>query len=148
MKTTRPFDTFYSRTEFCTKHVSNVVVAVLFLANLYPNVGWAYFAGNGSFQNPYQLATADDLLELSENPKDNHKHFVLVADIDAVGYLFHQAVIGATDDPDLDDEGFFGTVNGNGHVIRNLTIQGNNNVGLIGVLKHDAQIRGIGIVGK
>jgi hypothetical protein len=146
MKSNMQFEKHHGKTECHTILASGMVLGALFLMGLFPRLGWTYFGGNGSFQNPYQLATADDLVELSETPKDNHKHFIVVADIDAAGYLFDRAVIGATDDPDLDDEGFYGTLNGNGHVIRNLFIHGDNNVGLIGVLKPDAQIGGIGIV--
>ena len=38
---------------------------------------------------------------------------------------------------------FSGTINGNGHLIRNLTISGMNNLGLIGALGPYAQIYGI-----
>ncbi|MCP4455572.1 MAG: hypothetical protein GY809_29280 [Planctomycetes bacterium] len=82
---------------------------------------------------------------------DYDKHFVLTADIDLAGHIFDQAMIAPTDDAYLifysSNEGAFtGTIDGNGHVISNLTVIGGNHLGLVGVLMYPGQIRGLGIV--
>lgn len=123
----------------------------LFLICWLAQPGWAYSGGLGSRQVPFRLATADDLIELQQNPGDNDKHFVLTNDIDLSGYVFDRAVIAAHDAPvkwsyRIDDQDIFtGTINGNGHVIRGLTMTGTNNLGLIGALGPYAQIYGLGV---
>ena len=42
----------------------------------------AYSGGSGTPEDPYQIATAEDLIMLGETPDDYDKHFVLTADID------------------------------------------------------------------
>jgi hypothetical protein len=41
-----------------------------------------YSGGSGTAQDPYQIATAADLIALGETPGDYDKHFLLTADID------------------------------------------------------------------
>lgn len=41
-----------------------------------------YGGGSGTAEDPYQIATAQDLILLGESPDDYDKHFVLTADID------------------------------------------------------------------
>ena len=41
-----------------------------------------YSGGSGTAQDPYQIATAADLIALGETPADYDKHFILTADID------------------------------------------------------------------
>ena len=41
-----------------------------------------YNGGNGTANDPYQIATAEHLILLCENPEDYDKHFILTADID------------------------------------------------------------------
>lgn len=102
-------------------------------------------------QVPYVLASPEDLLQMGMSEGDYDKHFVLTADIDMAGYSFDQAVIAPTDAPMVlfdEDEGVFtGTIDGNGHVVSNLTITGGNHLGLIGVLRSPGQIFGLGILG-
>lgn len=119
------------------------------LLGLAPSLGWAYSGGRGVFQDPFVLSRPDDLIQLSQTPSDYDKHFVMTKDIDLVGHLFTQPVIAPYHEshvhPFRDDRKFTGTLNGNGHVIRNVTISGQNNVGLFGVLSDRAQIFGLGI---
>ncbi|MCP4455571.1 MAG: hypothetical protein GY809_29275 [Planctomycetes bacterium] len=75
---------------------------------------------------------------MGKSLNDYDKHFVLLADIDLAGHTFDQAVI-ARDD-------FTGTIDGNGHVISNLTIIGDKYLGLVGELEYPGQILGLGIV--
>ncbi len=41
-----------------------------------------YGGGTGEPNDPYQIATAEDLMLLGESPEDYDKHFILTADID------------------------------------------------------------------
>ncbi|MEW6404796.1 MAG: hypothetical protein AB1649_23615 [Chloroflexota bacterium] len=41
-----------------------------------------YSGGTGEPNNPYQIATAEDLIALGESTEDYDKHFILTADID------------------------------------------------------------------
>jgi len=113
----------------------------------YPRLSWEkYSGGTGEPNDPYQIATATDLMALGETPADYDKHFVLTADIDLDPNLpgrkvFDKAVI-APDvnavlvwywDP-FDGTPFTGAFDGNGHTISHLTIIGGSYVGLFGQL--------------
>jgi hypothetical protein len=124
----------------------------------YPRLSWEpapkYSGGRGTAQDPYQIATAADLILLGQSPQDYSKHFLLTADIDLDPRLpgrkvFDNAVLA----PDANDasekfEGasFVGIFNGNGHVIAHLTIVGTSNLGLFGMLQQGAEIWDLGVL--
>ena len=93
-----------------------------------------YRGGSGTPDDPYQIATAADLIALGETPDDYDKHFILTADIDLDPNLpgrrvFDDAVIaGSWQLP------FTGVFDGNGHTISHLTIVGKYSLGLFGQL--------------
>ena len=104
-----------------------------------------YSGGTGEPNDPYQIATADDLMLLSDSPEDNDKHLILTADIDLNPNLpgrkvFNDAVI-CRGWP-----GFQGVFEGNGHTISNLTIIGRGGLGLFGHIEYKAEVRNLGIV--
>jgi len=111
---------------------------------------WAYSGGQGTLQLPYVLSSPEDLIQLGMSSGDYDKHFVLMADIDLAGLTFGQALIAPTNAPSvssLDSDGAFtGTIDGNGHVISNLTVAGGSHLGLVGVLMFPGQILGVGLV--
>jgi hypothetical protein len=81
-----------------------------------------YGGGSGTAEDPYQIATAADLMALGDSPQDHNKHFILTADIDLDPNLpgrkvFDKAVIA----PNWETP-FTGVFDGNGHTILNLTI--------------------------
>lgn len=85
--------------------------------------------GDGSEANPYQIATASDLENLStytNNGKLVDKHYVLVADIDLQGKAF--VPIGTKDHP------FKGTFDGKGHTVSNIDVSGDGYIGLFGAI--------------
>ena len=93
-----------------------------------------YSGGTGEPNNPYQIATAEDLMLLGESPEDYDKHFILTADIDLDPNLpgrkvFDEAVIAPTE-----KTAFTGVFDGNGHIVSCLTIMGKSGLGLFGVL--------------
>jgi hypothetical protein len=101
-----------------------------------------YSGGSGTTQDPYQIATAVDLIALGETPADYDKHFVLTADIDLDPNLpgrkvFDKAVIAGNNDPRpgyYQGTSFSGVFDGNGHAISHLTIKGQGWLGLFGQL--------------
>ncbi len=113
-----------------------------------------YSGGRGVPNDPYQIATAEDLMLLGETPEDYGKHFIMTADIDLDPNLpgrkaFDRAVIA----PDVNDTerwfqgtGFTGVLDGDGHRISHLTIQGGDFLGLFGWLASGAQVMDLGIV--
>ncbi|MHC4534640.1 MAG: GLUG motif-containing protein, partial [Planctomycetota bacterium] len=112
-----------------------------------------YSGGSGEPNDPYQIATAEDLILLGKSTKDYDKHFILTADIDLDPNLpgrkvFDKAVIAA----DMNDTkswiqgtSFTGVFDGNGYVISNLHINGSSFLGLFGHLNDGADISNLGI---
>jgi predicted secreted protein len=115
-----------------------------------------YAGGTGEPNDPYQIATAEDLMQLGDSPEDYDKHFILTADIDLDPNLpgrkvFDKAVIAPDTDPtDLYSEfqgtPFTGVFDGNSHTISHLTIMGSGYLGLLGQLGHGAEVKKLGVV--
>jgi hypothetical protein len=131
----------------------------------YPRLSWEkYSGGTGEPNDPYQIATAEDLMSLGETPTDYGKHFILMADIDLSGFdgkdgrpAFnaiapgklgcHGALYGCypTGVP------FEGVFDGNGHAILNFTFASsdaaNNCIGLFGYIDgRNAQIKDLVLI--
>jgi hypothetical protein len=132
---------------------------------LAPAVNAQYSGGTGEPNDPYQIATAADLIALGEDPNDYDKHFVLTADIDLDpnlpgGKVFDKAVIapdtdpcdvirvsrGAPPSPVFTGPFFAGVLDGQGHTISHLTIEGGDYLGLFGQLGYGAQVTDLGVV--
>jgi len=112
-----------------------------------------YSGGTGEPNNPYQIATAEDLMLLGESPDDYDKHFIMIDDIDLHPHhpsdVFDRAVIAPdTNDiePGFQGISFRGVFDGDGHTISNLTIKGESYLGLFGLLKSGSKVRDLGIV--
>jgi hypothetical protein len=116
-----------------------------------------YSGGTGEPNDPYQIATAADLILLGETPEDYDKHFILTADIDLDpnlpgGKVFDRAVIGqvtVVEDPNslsIVGAPFVGVFDGNDHTISHLTITGGACVGLFGCLDSGAEVRNLAVV--
>ncbi len=111
-----------------------------------------YAGGTGEPNNPYHIATAEDLMLLGESPEDYDKHFILTADIDLDpnlpgGKVFDRAIIA----PDVNQmpwgiEGtpFTGVFDGNGYTISYLTVNGPGCLGLFGWLW--GEVKDLGVV--
>ena len=114
-----------------------------------------YSGGTGEPNDPYQIATAADLILLGESPEDYDKHFILTADIDLDPSLpgrkvFDKAVIAPDTDPNdkylwFQRTRFGGVFDGNGHTISHLTVSGNGYLGLFGLLDFAAVISNLGL---
>jgi len=115
-----------------------------------------YSGGTGEPNDPYQIATAEDLMLLGESPEDYDKHFILTADIDLDPNLpgrkvFDRAVIAPdvkSNDYWFEFQGipFTGGFDGNGYTISNLTIVSTGCLGLFGRLESRAEVRDVGVV--
>ena len=113
-----------------------------------------YSGGSGEPNDPYQIATAEDLMLLGGTPEDYDKHFILTDDIDLDPNLpgrkvFDKAVIAP--DTDSTSDGFqglpfTGVFDGNGHIISHLTIIGEAYIGLFGYLGSGGEVRELGMV--
>jgi len=120
----------------------------------YPRLSWEkYSGGTGDPNNPYKIATAEDLMLLGESPEDYDKHFIMIDDIDLHPHqpsgIFDRAVIAPdTNDiePGFQGISFRGVFDGDGHTISNLTIEGKSYLGLFGLLKSGSKVRDLGIV--
>ncbi len=103
-----------------------------------------YSGGTGEPNDPYQIATAEDLLRLGESPEDYDKHFILTADIDLDpdlpgGRVFGDALIAPESSGGVSGHSgasFRGVFDGQGHTIANLHIMGKYgyDAGLFGML--------------
>lgn len=98
----------------------------------------AQFAGGtGDPNNPYQIATAEQLIAIGPDPTLLDKHYILIADIDLAsgrpdGWIFSGAVIGT----------FSGSFDGANHTIRNLAISSKAEGSLVGLFSRiDVQAR-------
>jgi len=123
----------------------------------YPRLSWEprkYSGGTGEPNDPYQIATAADLIALGETPGDYGKHFILTADIDLDPNLPGRKVFdGSVIAPDTNDtqDGFQGTpfagvFDGNDHTISHVTVTGGSYLGLFGRLGREAEVKDLGTV--
>ncbi len=121
-----------------------------------------YSGGTGEPNDPYQIATAEDLIALGEEPNDHDKQFILTADIDLDPNLpgrkvFDKAIIAPDTNPNDDRSSlqwfrgtpFTGSFDGNGHTISHLVIAGGSYLGLFGTLGwygSAGEVRDLGVV--
>ncbi|MBP7051405.1 MAG: hypothetical protein KBE65_10355 [Phycisphaerae bacterium] len=119
------------------------IAAVGLLLTIVCSAQAKYSGGTGEPNDPYQIATAADLIALGETPDDYDKHFILTADIDLDPNLpgrkvFDRAVIAPDTDPStewsFEGKAFTGSFDGHNHTILHLTITGKDYLGLFGQL--------------
>jgi hypothetical protein len=137
---------------------STIVQAISVIATLcatcFPAYG-AYSGGSGTAEDPYQIATAADLIALGESARLYDRHFILTADIDLDPKLpgrkvFDKAVIAPASHMDtypyVQGTHFRGVFDGNGHTISRLTVTGRWYLGLFGWLGSGGEIRHLGVL--
>jgi len=113
-----------------------------------------FAGGTGEPNDPYQIATAAQLVSIGSDPNLLSKHFVLVADIDLDpnlpgGRVFDRAMIapeaGTRRYP---SRAFRGSFDGKGHRVLHLTIRAaavRYPLGLFGEIGPDSQVRNLGV---
>ena len=113
-----------------------------------------YSGGSGTAEDPYQIATAEDLILLGETPQDYDKHFKLTAHIDLdPNQLGSRVFAGAVIAPDVnpyndsyDGVPFSGVFDGCGYEIRNMKIIGSCHLGLFGWIGPEAQVSNLSVM--
>jgi hypothetical protein len=113
----------------------------------YPRLAWenapgqiiagpTYAGGTGTTENPYRIATAEDIDTLGLCPCHWDKHFMLTADIDLSGRTWTGSVV----------RSLSGVFDGDGHILSGLTIAGGDSLGLFGQLASGAYVKNLGVV--
>jgi hypothetical protein len=109
-----------------------------------------YSGGTGEPNDPYRIATPNDLNDIGNHPNDWNGHFVLVNDINMAGYSYTTALIAP--DTNSSTDGFQGTAftgifDGNDCNISNLTVDttATDYIGLFGSVGSGGQITALGI---
>jgi hypothetical protein len=126
------------------KHTQMVTGVCLFVL-MFSVSGFTYSGGDGTSANPYQIIDANDLLELAADTDNYDKYFILTADINLAGHSFTTAVIApdTSDSTGFQGTAFSGRLDGNYHVISNLTVntqgQNNSHLGLFGYLDNNPE---------
>jgi rhodanese-related sulfurtransferase len=101
-----------------------------------------YSGGTGEPNDPYQIATAENLMLLGDSPEDYDKHFILTADIDLDPNLPGRKVL----DKAVIDDYFTGVFDGDVYTISRLTIRGEHDVGLFSRVGYGAEIKNLELV--
>jgi hypothetical protein len=126
------------------------VVLIVFAGN---SVAGTYSGGSGTEADPYQIGTAEDIIEMSGIPDDWDDCFVMIADVDMSGYTFTTAVIAADTydgNSEFDGTSFTGVFEGAGYAVLNLTIETvgewNEYLGLFGEISGEqARVTNLGL---
>jgi hypothetical protein len=104
-----------------------VLIAVVSLSAEVANCG-TYSGGNGEPNNPYIIATAEDLNDIGNHPEDFNNHFIMVNDINLADYngaRFNMiGIYVGWGNPD--NKPFRGVFDGNGHSIYRFTHSSTN----------------------
>jgi hypothetical protein len=148
--------------------IRRLVAIIMIFGILLCSVAYScsFEGGTGEPYDPYQISTKEHLIQIGSDLRLMTKSFVLISDIDLDpnlpgGRIFRKAVIAHTVDNDLSNQNdsliisvgsvtvavFQGTFNGNGHSIRNMTIDapGGKCIGLFGYVGNDAVINNVRI---
>lgn len=141
------------------KVMRSVFINLFLVPGFLVSTAWPYSGGSGTPEDPYQITTAQDLVDLGESSDDYSKCFILTADIDMADRVFNQghAVIAPVKTQYVDGEPtpvgpfFTGCFNGSGHQIVNLRIRmqthyGGEYIGLFGGLGPGAVVMDLAIL--
>jgi hypothetical protein len=141
-----------------TANHSQIIRTILFIIIIFSlsfPANAQYSGGTGEPNDPYQIATAEDLMLLGETPEHYDKHFILTADIDLDPNLpgrkvFDKAVIApdtdtGTSESEYEGIPFTGVFDGNDRTISNMTITGESYLGLFGQLALGAEVSNLGL---
>ncbi|MHC4694147.1 MAG: hypothetical protein ACYS67_15505 [Planctomycetota bacterium] len=140
-----------------------IIFCILLCSRAY---AYSFESGTGEVYNPYEISNAEQLMQIGSDLSLMKKSFILTSDINLDpnlpgGRVFRRAVIAHSVDEDRSSESddlivragrvtvavFQGTFNGNGHSIRNMTIDaaGGKCIGLFGYLGDEAVINDLRI---
>jgi len=109
-----------------------------------------YSGGTGEPNDPYLIATPNDLNSIGLDPCDWDNHFKMTADINMAGYSYTTAIISPDIDSSLSEfqgTAFTGVFDGNGYVIKNLKIDtlgvGNDYLGIFGQINAGGSVQNL-----
>ncbi len=131
--------------------MNRIVFAVIITVVLSGTSWGKYSGGSGTEDDPYQIGTTNDWINLKYSSEDWNKYIILIADIDFNGNEI-QPIAPDTDKRDEEWQGveFNGVLDGQGHVIQNFVIYefgGTQSFrGLIGSVGLSGKIRNLGLV--
>jgi len=131
--------------------MKNSLVLVLAMVALLVGTatGGTYSGGTGEPNDPYQIATAEDLNDIGNHQDDWDKHFILVNDVNLAQYTGTQFnIIGRwTDWDDPNNKPFTGIFDGNDNRIWNFTWTSGvrDGIGLFRYVGSYAQIKNLGM---
>ena len=132
------------------EHFRRLIVIVVIIGLTGISFAGTYSGGTGTAEDPYQIADANDLLELGATTGDYDKHFIMTADIDLDGYTFERAVIAWDANNELGFQGtsFEGVFDGRDFIVKNLhcVSSGENYIGLFGNVGNDADIKDLRLI--
>lgn len=119
--------------------------------NIQPEWSVYEFKGSGTQEDPYQIGTAEELIEMQKavneqyyNPTYGHAYYIQTADIDLGGQEWMPIGVGhdgenADGDYNYKTRMFYGSYDGNGHYITNLKITNSfYRAGLFGYVREGA----------
>jgi len=136
----------YMRRPIRAKTITVLAIAVLALAG---TAAAQYTGGTGEPNDPYRIATPQNLNDIGNYEEDWDKHFILINDVNLAQYSGTQFnIIGRwIDYYDPSNRPFVGVFDGNEHKILNLTYNstGRNGVGLFGYLGERSEIKTLGM---
>ena len=118
---------------------SSAVLLTIFSASVSAGT---YSGGTGEPNDPYLIATAEDLNDIGNHPEDFNKCFLMVDDINLADYTGTQFnIIGRSDAP------FSGVFDGNDHKIWNFSFSsfGRSYIGLFAYVRSKGQITNLGM---
>ncbi len=114
-----------------------------------------FAGGAGEPNDPYQIATAEQLISIGSDPNLLDKHFILLNDLDLDpnlpgGRIFSRAIFAPSEEylsRRFAGNPFTGAFDGMGHVIRNLTIARTitDDLGLFGAVGACGEVRNLGL---
>jgi hypothetical protein len=135
--------------------ITFIIVVVFLFAHKLPAAEFA--GGTGEPNDPYQIATAEQLISIGDDPNLLAKHYVLINDIDLDPNLpgrkiFARAVIAPDTNDGSEFQGvvFSGSFDGNGYAIHNLTIDSDeyrkDYIGLFGSVGNGGLIQNLALI--
>jgi hypothetical protein len=106
-----------------------------------------YSGGTGEPNDPYRIATAEDLNDIGDDPCDWDKHFILTNDINMADYFYSTALISPDTSSSSGFQGtpFTGIFDGAGYTVSNLTINGESCIGLFGRIGTSGEIMNLNL---
>ncbi len=124
---------FYSSFEGVVKYNGKEIYSIPFVIADVP----AFNGGSGSKEDPYVITNAEQFNLISTVKDGLNKHYILAEDIMFSGVDF--VPIGNEDKP------FNGSIDGNGFSIKNLTVSGNENVGLFAYIGENGVVENLNV---